>query len=281
MDVERALLWRGGGATWADLRDRFPRTQVDRALRDGRVIRARRGLYVASSAAPTLAAAASVRGVLSHLSAAQHLAVPLLRRPDAVHVTVPRGRHTRAPAGVVLHRVDLGAHDVRDDCTAPARTVLDCATSLPFAEALAVADGVLREGLLSAQELVAVAEASRGAGRARRLRVARAAHAGAANPFESGLRAAVLDAGLSGFEPQYRVPGTPYVVDLADPALRVALEADSFAHHGSRQALREDCRRYDELVVLGWAVLRFAWEHVMFEPGWVGRVVLDCCRRRG
>jgi very-short-patch-repair endonuclease len=110
--------------------------------------------------------------------------------------------------------------------------------------------------------------------------VAQAAHPGAANPFESGLRAILLECGLLGFEPQYRVPGTSYVVDLADPVQRVCLEADSFAHHASRGALRNDCRRYDELTRLGWVLLRFAWEHVMFEQAWVGEVVADCCRRR-
>jgi hypothetical protein len=34
-----------------------------------------------------------------------------------------------------------------------------------------------------------------------------------------------------------------------------------------------DCRRYDELVIAGWLVLRFAWEHVMFEPEWVRHTI--------
>jgi very-short-patch-repair endonuclease len=110
--------------------------------------------------------------------------------------------------------------------------------------------------------------------------VARWAHGAAANPFESGLRAIVVDAGWATFVPQFAVPGTPYEVDLADPTRRICLEADSFAHHASRGALRNACRRYDELGRLGWLVLRFAWEQVMFEGPWVGEVVSDCCRRR-
>jgi very-short-patch-repair endonuclease len=64
-------------------------------------------------------------------------------------------------------------------------------------------------------------------------------------------------------------------VDLGDPRCRVALEADSFEHHGTRRALRDDCRRYDELVRVGWTVLRFAWEHVVLDPAWVRAVVGD------
>lgn len=71
--------------------------------------------------------------------------------------------------------------------------------------------------------------------------MARSATGEAANPFESGLRACVLDAGHDGFIPQNRVPGTP--VDLADPLRRLVLEADGFAHHGSRQGLHRDCTR--------------------------------------
>ena len=45
---------------------------------------------------------------------------------------------------------------------------------------------------------------------------------------------------------------------LVDRELRVVLEADSFAWHGGRQALARVARRYNRLVVDGWAVLRFA-----------------------
>jgi hypothetical protein len=30
-----------------------------------------------------------------------------------------------------------------------------------------------------------------------------------------------------------------------------------------------DCRRYTEITVLGWSILRFTWEDVMLEPAWV------------
>jgi very-short-patch-repair endonuclease len=69
-------------------------------------------------------------------------------------------------------------------------------------------------------------------------------------------------------------------VDLGDPKRKIALEADSFAFHGSRAALERDCRRYDELTLAGWMVLRFAWEHVMFEADWVAVVAIDGCRLR-
>lgn len=114
------------------------------------------------------------------------------------------------------------------------------------------------------------------------LRVARVADGRAANPFESALRGIVLDAGLTGSTPQVqlRERGIRMRVDLADRQRRVVLEADSFAWHGSREALAADCRRYDEAVASGWLVLRFAWEHVMSRQEWVARTVGATCRLR-
>lgn len=154
----------------------------------------------------------------------------------------------------------------------PLRTVLDAATAMPFPEALAVADGALAYGLVRQEELIRAAETTaRGAGRLTRLRVARAADGRAANAFESALRGVLIDGGLAGFEPQVRIalPGGGARVDLADRALRLVLEADSYEFHGTRSAFARDCGRYNALVAEAWTVLRFPWEDVMFKPALV------------
>jgi very-short-patch-repair endonuclease len=99
----------------------------------------------------------------------------------------------------------------------------------------------------------------------------------AANPFESALRVITIEAGLTHFVPQFVIHdgNLSWRVDLADELCRLIAEADSFAHHGSRTALARDCRRYDELTSRDWIVLRYAWDHVMFEPDWVRRTLLD------
>jgi very-short-patch-repair endonuclease len=164
---------------------------------------------------------------------------------------------------------------VHEGVTSPLRTVLDCARTLEPAAALTVADSALRQWLIRAADLRAAAESVRGSGRRRALWVAEHADPRAESPLESALRAVLLLAGIRGFEPQVLVEdeGFRARVDLAHRQLRVVLEADSFEHHGSRAALARDCRRYDELTVRGWRVLRFAWEHVMFEEEWVAATV--------
>ncbi len=166
------------------------------------------------------------------------------------------------------------------EVTSPLLTVLDCARTLPFREGLAIADSALRRDLIDLDHLVEAAHRLRGAGRKRALRVAEHADPRPANPFESALRAVVIEAGLTGFVPQLVIPGCqPQIrVDLGDPERKIVLEADSFAYHGSPQALEKDCRRYDELVCRGWRVLRFSYSHVIDDQEWTRDILLRTCR---
>ena len=276
-----------GRATWRQLRGSCTQHALRTALVAGRIERARRGLYVLPDLPDPQAAAARCGGVLSHLSAATASGLAVLVDPQRIHVTVPANSRPAAEKlgtrHLVVHRRDLLAAHLRATTTSPLRTVIDCATTLPFAQALAVADSALREGLVRRQALLDAAVERRGPGRRALLRVARHADGDAANPFESALRAAVIEAGVTGFTPQLWIElprYRPIRVDLADPVRMIALEADSFAHHGTRQALREDCLRYNHLVRAGWLVLRFAWEHVMRHPAEVAATVLETCERR-
>jgi very-short-patch-repair endonuclease len=274
---------RDGRATWQELREHCTQHELRRALAKGEIVRVGRGRYALPDQNAAREAAAAVGGVLSHLSAAVELGLAVLHRPDAVHVTVPRAAHRTAVPGVVLHRADLASEDRTRRSTTWLRTVLDCAATLPFAEALAVADSALREGLVRREDLLDAAQERRGPGAPRARRVAGAADGDAANPFESTLRAGLLDAGITGFIPQQPVllvTGARAHVDLGDPRRRIALEADGFQYHGTRRALRDDCRRYDEIVRAGWIVLRFAWEHVVGDVRWVAAVVADVCALR-
>jgi very-short-patch-repair endonuclease len=228
---------------------------------------------------PPHVAAARADGVLSHESAADEWGFSLLASPTVIHVTVPHGARPPAQRGVVVHW-STSPLPRAARVTPVLRTVLDCATTMPFPKALGVADSALAQGRLTPSQLLHGASASPERGRSRRLRVARAGDARAANAFESCLRGIVLEAGVTGFQPQLVIDVKSRVVrvDLGDRARRIVLEADSYAHHGSRDALVRDCERYDELVREGWRVLRFSWEHVVFRPEWVAETVVRTCR---
>lgn len=281
-DVVDDLRRRGGTARGSALVAAHGREALERAVRGGEVLRLARGAHGLRSAPPALLAAGAASGVVSHAAAARLWLVDTLHQPTVVDVTVPRtARRRPAVAGVRLHWSTLAPHDVQDGVTSPVRTVVDCARRLPFAESLGIADGFLRRGLVGAHELRQVAEAARGPGRARLLRVADAADGRSANPFESALRAAVLEEGITSFVPQVTVVAGdhgPVRPDLLDVRRRIALEADSFAWHGSRAALARDCRRYNALVLGGFLVLRFSWEQVVGDPASAGRAVCAAVR---
>jgi len=136
-----------------------------------------------------------------------------------------------------------------------------------------VADSALRHEALTPRTFLALAQLVATTGRGRCLRVAREASDLAANPFESVLRAIALDVRGLDLRPQVVIEqdgwsGRP---DLVDVERRLVVEADSFAFHGHRVALVRDCERYNPLVLRGWTVLRFSWEHVMLEPDYVRR----------
>jgi very-short-patch-repair endonuclease len=274
MSPEHVLERLGGIADASALVRRTSRAKVRRAVERRRILRVARGRYALPGADEGLVAASRLSGVASHLSAAAAHGWELKHQPGRPHVTVPRNRkvlpHRRE--GVDVTWADLGG-EVR--VTSYERTVLDCARTLPFDEALAVADSALRHGHVTRRRLVELAEKVPPRYRPRCRRVARHADGRAANPFESTLRALALEAGLD-VEPQavLRLGPDRARPDLLDERRRLVLEAESFAHHGTRKAVLRDCERYNLMATHGWTVLRFGWEHVMLQPTYV----LECLR---
>jgi very-short-patch-repair endonuclease len=275
MSVMETLLELGGVANRATLVRLTSRAELDRAVRAGDVVRVARGRLALPQADEAVRAAHALCGVLSHTSAALHWGWELKSVPQQPHVTVPAKRKVAAArrAGVVLHRADLHPDDVRGLATSPELTVEQCLRTLPFDEGLAVADSALRNGM-PPSTLRRISASARGPGAPGIRRACAEATPKAANPFESVLRAIALDVPGLRVEPQrFVAPGVR--PDLVDEDLRVVIEADSFAWHGSRGALRSDARRYNLMVVGGWTVLRFSWEDVMFHPDHVRQVLVD------
>jgi very-short-patch-repair endonuclease len=259
----------GGVATRGHLIEMTSRAEVDRARETGEIVVLARGRYALPVADAARAAAHRLTGTASHRSAALLWGWAVKTPPEVPEVTVPKNRKVTGEQsrGVLLHRADLGADDLRDGATSRDRTLVDCLRTLPFDEGLAVADSALREGFAAAR-LRALARDAAGPGSRMIRRVAAEATADAANPFESVLRAIALDVPGLAVRPQVSIHDPHFLgrPDLVDERLRIALEADSFEWHGSRAALRKDARRYNRLVVRGWLVLRFSWEDVMFQP---------------
>ena len=273
MDVVAVLYRLGGVASRKALVDETSRREVDAALRAGDIVRDAHGRYAVPIADAGVRAASRLSGTLSHRSAALVWGWELKTVPKAPDVTV---RHNRVldperREGVALHRADLRYDEVDGMVTTRERTLVDCLRNLPIDEALAVADSALRHGSISKRRLNELAAGMRGPGSRQARRVARNATHLAANPFESVLRAIALDVVGLDLEAQVVIADASGRgrADLVDRERRVVVEAESFSFHARRGDLRRDCRRYTKLVVLGWRVLRFAWEDVMHYPEYV------------
>jgi len=279
MDLTALVIRLCGIATTKELLKVFDRRTIRHALGEGRIVRIARGHYSLPGLSEALAAARRVGGVVSHLSAAQHWGWKIKLPPERPVVTVPRNRKLtdRQRAGIDVRWFDLHADDIREGVTSRLRTIGDCARSERFDAALSVADSALRNGDVTPAQIRVEALAGPRTGRPAALRVADAVDGRAANPFESVLRAICLEIPGLLVEPQVWV-GDVGRVDLLDIANNLILEADSWEFHGERSAFVRDVRRYTCFVRLGYAVVRFTWEEVMFEQNYVRAVLTDMVR---
>ena len=274
----------GGMARASQLRGVVTQYDLQQALDQGTVIRPSRGLYCLPERL-SRARVNALRAVVSHLSAAEVWELGVLTAPTKLHVTVRRHRsRVDSPAGFEVHYADLSADELRTEVTTVLRTVLDCARTCEFPQALAIADTALRVGHITKRELVNAAAVLRGSGSVQARRVAKHADPQAMSPAESALRGILIEGNVTVFQPQFRATGNGRwiaTVDLGDPATGILLEADSFLWHGQRAGLERDARRYNELVVAGYLVLRFTWEHIVGDPDWVLSMVLQLLAQRG
>ena len=269
MNAVQHLYRLGGVASRRQLLAVAGRREVDRALHSGAILHDAHGRYAVPVADVGVRAAGALSGVVSHRTAAAYWGWAQKHPDSQPEVTVPRKRKVpmNRRTGVAVHWADLSVDDVEGPCTSPRRTMVDCLRSLRFDEALAIADSALRAGSFTPESLLDLAGAMTGPGAGQGRRVACQADGRAANPFESVLRSIALDVPGLHLEPQVVVADSPLLrPDLVDRERRLVLEADSYAWHGSRRALRQDCRRYNRLVLLGYTVLRFTWEDVMHDP---------------
>jgi very-short-patch-repair endonuclease len=212
-------------------------------------------------------------GVVSHRSAAQlwQLPVPVSL---AVHVTVADRRFRYAVADVRTHRVPLGRlHQVRFDrlpITDRARTVVDLLRTESLACARGLLDRALQQHWLQEQDVLAAFhdEPGRTGNRQLRLLIAEL-EPGAQAESERRLHRLLRRAGITGWVAQYEVglPSGTRFVDVALPQQRIAIEVDGRRHHDDASDRFDDDRaRANELVALGWRVLRVTWNELVHHP---------------
>lgn len=193
--------------------------------------------------------------------------VPWLVMPDGRGL--PHGRRITHP-GVRMIRVSgLGI-------SRPADAVVDLIRFWPHDVALGVAHRGLVKGTITLEHLVeAHARLARLAG-ARRLRaVLGDLRDGTVSEGERRLAILLREARITGWRTNHsvRAAGRRYVLDVAFPEERVAVEVDGRAYHSDARAFQYDRTRQNDLVRAGWTVLRFTWADITDRPEHVLEVI--------
>ena len=264
----------GGVARWSEISCLVTRTRVDAELAAGSITRLRRGTYALGDLAEVRAVAQAHAATVSHLSAAIDHGWKVKWPPEHPTVTLPRNRSRVGVEGLEVHWQDLGPLQVHRGVTRPVETVIGCARTYDFDVALCVADSAVRAQDVTRRQLLDAAETSPRTGRARALRVVRAADGRAANPFESCARAIAADVRGLRVEPQAWVPGVGRV-DLCDMSLGIVVECESYEFHSDAKSLEKDVRRYTACARRGLVVVRFTWKEVMFDPDYCRQALQD------
>ena len=194
-----------------------------------------------------------------------------LERSPNVHVTVQEGR--RAPTGkhVRGRAMRFEASDVRllhgVRVSTPARTWCELGATLQLADLVAVGDFLIhhRHPLVSRLELAAAIDACAGRRGLRRLREALPLlNDRAESRQESRVRVILTRGGITGFRVNHWVTasnGKRYRVDVAFPAVRLALEYQG-GHHADPNQYRKDVSRRAHLEADHWTVLEIAADDV-------------------
>jgi hypothetical protein len=241
--------------------------------------------------AAALAVTAS-RSVGSHHSAAQAHGLGLLRSGAAelVHVTrspADRGSSTGRP-GIRVHKAALLTGDVTTckgvPVTSVARTVVDLARTVPFAEGVAVADSALQDKQATRGELAAVvARCERWPGIQRARQVVAFADPLAESVLESISRVAFHEHGLPPPELQVWVGDEAEIagrVDFLWREKRTIAEADgAIKYTGPARALGQ-LNRDARLREAGFEVVHFTWAEITRVPAQVVMAIRAAFRRQ-
>ncbi|MFD5094377.1 DUF559 domain-containing protein [Amycolatopsis thailandensis] len=220
---------------------------------------------------PTLAQAALLAvGPPAVLSGATSLALHGISAAESpvVHLTVPYSRRVESRSGLVVHRAEFHPSDVLELDELPVfsldRALADHLCDGDKRTAFAALEEALHNlapdhrGILhtNVRDRIIDRRDRRGIHRAQMLLAL--ATGEAESPPESILRLIVVEGGLPIPVGQYEIHTVDgrrlYVLDLAWPELRIALEYDGYAAHEGRQGY--DAERDARMAARGWITIR-------------------------
>lgn len=271
-------------------------SQFRTLVRRGDLVRLRRGVYSTASFAAQaeenearrhyVKVSAAIHSqyksgsaVASHQSAAILQGISLLGRPereDTVWLTRPPGTYRgNLLAGIRLHSAELPEEHVTRrlgiPVTAPARTVLDLARSLPYTEGVAAADSALHSAVVFKDQLTEMLPFFAGwPGADKARRVVEFSDRRSDSPLESAARVVFATRDLPAPDLQTEIVDGDgrFVgeVDFCWPGRRTIAEADGAGKYETEGTGRKQTIRDNRLRDLGYKVVRFTWHDLFDTP---------------
>lgn len=252
--------------------------------KSGTWVRVHPGVYRLAAAPTTweqrvLAACFLADGVASHRTAGVLWGIGSLRR-GAPEVTIPRRRRIRL-SGVRVHQSTqadrFDTHTVNAiPTTGVGRTLVDLGAVLPATIVEEAMDDARRRHLVDWIELhdALVLHSRRGRDGVGVFRSVLEDRYGEGrvpdSVFNRRVQRLIVASGLPEPEVEHEVRGPTGVfiarVDLAYPDRCVAIELDGKATHLTATAFERDRERLNGLLLAGWSVLAFTWQHFTEQP---------------
>jgi len=236
-------------------------------LRGQRFRQLRQGVYAEAAIADDLETRVDAArlvlpdsAVLSHATAAQLRGLPV-PGTQLLHVTLPPDVERTRAAGVCCHQREVRTESYKGRLVSvPTDNFLELAETLSLVDLVVLGDDMVRRGLVTATGLREEVAATQ---RRRCVRLARRAaglvRPGVDSPQETRARLLILLAGLPEPEPNFVVHdaagGWIGPVDLAYPALRIAIEYHGDVHRRKRGRWRSDIAKAELLREIGWTVV--------------------------
>ncbi len=207
------------------------------------------------------------RGAVGGYAAAELLGASCGPKDAPVDLVVPGGAYRPHP-GLTIHRGLLAPDEIttvgRVVTTTPRRTAYDLACGLPLVEAVVAVDALSYAHRFDPADVAGLRQRHLGArGCAQLDDVIRLANRLSQSPMETRIRLIIVFDGLP--VPVLQHPVGPYFLDMAYPAIRLALEYDGDAHRTRKRAMR-DLTRQAYLSDNNWKVLRFTAVQVLHRP---------------
>lgn len=277
MELDLHLL-RWGGATTTRLlqADGFTTRDIRQAVATGRLLRVRRGAFMAPAEHELARARAAVAvartrpgAVLSHASAVAAAGLPVRGRWSCeVDLMVPGVTRMESRAhGLRIRRLRGETTPLRDWPDVGAVTLADALCDVAadgHLEGLVSIDAALHRNLVTVEELAQAAMAQPRKAPQRVAAVLAEADGSSESPGETELRHLLRRLGIATRSQVEFFDDHGFVgrVDLYDPATRTVYEFDGLTKYegaGGRDALVREKRREDRLRRLGLRIVRVTW----------------------